>query len=1241
MMLKWMFLLGCLPWIPYAALELQPIIQHYFEPSVVRACDDFRFHCEILRPYNEVWWTQNGSKLENLTTFIDDHHSNITIAKLYINCAQPEHVGNYTCHVRSANTLAHNSIFFAISQPLTIHLNPSVAGTLGERVVLNCTIRGHLLPSSIHWTKEDVHVESSEVINVSQRVINASEITSSLEIFNLTEKYLGCYVCSANSSDEVTRATTCVIDKVAGLSPPSEVGISILDPHSVKVKWRGDFSIDRYEIKILENGESQNPKQIIEVTSWLKYGKHIHHQQKISSLEPNKHYVIKIMACNHHFGCSNESWSDNVTLPGYSSPPSNVLLTCHYDNISMGSYIHAVWDAPSQPQSDILKYKINIIGSANFINGHGLFTNEPNKKEMTTNKTYVKIPVSANTNYSLQVCAVTSVGCGHFNNDIEASNCLTSPTVPNKLPDFELQNVEPTGECCRLKLNMKRISQRNGPIKCYRVILYKMKNEREKVLSPEDIPLLSYDEVHKDSGYGAYVAEAFNEEKFKREIILGDDVQSQCKDRNHRALRSIISNDDDDKEDEFVHDGELMAETFYTGFVEVKVIGKDDVILTKRSSLFMPIRTGANNYNIQATALGVICGLVIVIIVLAIALCALSKRHSPNDYDGGYHLCKFCGWFGWSQTTGMAGMPVLPPPDLKPLKPENLPTTFHDRHKDSDLLFQREFEALPEAFRDRTTNASDMVENFFKNRYPDIKAYDQTRVKLSVMDGIAGSDYINANYVMGYKERKKFICAQGPLEKTVNDFWRMIWEQKVTIIVMVTCLEENGKKKCTKYWPDDVESQFGNLTVTLVNSKSCSDSVVRNLTVCAKKEEGLSETREVIQYHYLTWKDWLAPEHPGGILKFIKCINEGYTSDNGPILIHCSAGVGRTGTLVVIDSLLQQMKEEGQVEIFNFIVSVRRQRNFLVQSLKQYIFVYRALMEFAQFGDTEMKVSSLATQYSQLCTQIRSGKSALKAEFEKLNQIVEDVKTCDIATMDVNANKNRFPTVVPYDRNRVILTPVPSREHSSYINASYIQGYDRACSFIITQDPMEGSTNEFWRMIHEQNSSLVIMLSHHSALKYWPEDKVEYDHITVGVESTEELGRFTKREFTVTNTNRSKSHNVLHYHFNEWTAEVPSDTAGIIELIKKLNFKPATVDENESPVIVHCSEAGHHSGVFIACCILAMQIEHEQQIDVFQLARNMRSHRSGLFQNFESYKFCYQFALDYSGTLDSTTTDVV
>ncbi|XP_055611182.1 tyrosine-protein phosphatase 69D-like [Uranotaenia lowii] len=184
----------------------------------------------------------------------------------------------------------------------------------------------------------------------------------------------------------------------------------------------------------------------------------------------------------------------------------------------------------------------------------------------------------------------------------------------------------------------------------------------------------------------------------------------------------------------------------------------------------------------------------------------------------------------------------------------------------------------------------------------------------------------------------------------------------------------------------------------------------------------------------------MATEDPQGITKFTKRINSEYSLQRGPILVHCSAGAGRTGIFVALDTLSQQLNEEGQVSIFNTICDMRYQRNFLVQSLKQYIFLYRALTELAYFGDTEIDKISLAATVESLKqpSSDNSDITKLEAQFQRLKSFQDDSRrTIAMGGSEKNKAKNRSDACVPYDKNRVILAPKPGHDNCTYMRSSH------------------------------------------------------------------------------------------------------------------------------------------------------------------------------------------------------------
>ncbi|XP_049536217.1 tyrosine-protein phosphatase 69D isoform X2 [Anopheles darlingi] len=693
---------------------------------------------------------------------------------------------------------------------------------------------------------------------------------------------------------------------------------------------------------------------------------------------------------------------------------------------------------------------------------------------------------------------------------------------------------------------------------------------------------------------------------------------------------------------ETIQDGLIDDYSNYTGFVEVVVqtTSSESKYVSVYSEYFKEQSGGPHAHfgyapdnvsEILHIIIQVLCALIAVVLCVLLVLCFLHRHFTNNIAQEGEAI-------SLGDSLSSAKPPVLPP-----ISKDDLPKAYNEKHKDSDYGFQHEFELLPDKFIDRTTKNSDMKENMPKNRYPDIKAYDQTRVKLMQLNGLSCSDYINANFVIGYKERKKFICAQGPMDATINDFWRMIWEQHLELIVMLTNLEEYNKTKCAKYWPECTNDsiQYGDLLITFQSITYHPDYIIRTLKVTKRSASSGEETsREISQYHYLAWKDFMAPEHPQGITKFINRINSEYSLQRGPILVHCSAGVGRTGTFVALDTLMQQLHEEGQVFIFNTVCDMRYQRNFLVQSLKQYIFLYRALAELAYFGDTEIDHKSLASTVETLKQPSSENVeiSRLEHQFQRLKAFQEDTrKTTTIGSCEENKKKNRSEACIPYDKNRVILAPIPGRDNCTYINASFIDGYDDENYFIVTQDPMEDTIFDFWRMILEQRVKTIVMFSEigdgpNKCPRYWADEEMKYEHLLVTYIQSESGPYYTKREFTVTNCKTNDMIAVTQFQYNGWPTvegEVPEVTRGMIEIVNQAQ-KHCSQQQDIFTIAVHCSLGTDKSSLFVAMCILVMQLKTEKRVDICTVVRKLRAQRSLMIQTFAQYEFLHRAIVNFA-----------
>ncbi|GFT68728.1 tyrosine-protein phosphatase non-receptor type 12 [Nephila pilipes] len=230
-----------------------------------------------------------------------------------------------------------------------------------------------------------------------------------------------------------------------------------------------------------------------------------------------------------------------------------------------------------------------------------------------------------------------------------------------------------------------------------------------------------------------------------------------------------------------------------------------------------------------------------------------------------------------------------------------------------------------------------------KNRYKDIVPYDKSRVILPKCDGVPGSDYINASYIKGASGAFAYIAAQGPLPNTVIDFWRMIWVCDVQVIVMACNEKEAGKSKCEVYWPSkEGISHYGNISVELIEtSQVCSDFLIRTLLVKCD-----SEMRDIYQFHYTSWPDHGVPDTVQPMLELVRLMRDCQASETVPIVVHCSAGCGRTGTICAVDfvwACLRLGKLSEDFSLFQIALELRRQRIAMIQTKEQYILAHKAV----------------------------------------------------------------------------------------------------------------------------------------------------------------------------------------------------------------------------------------------------------------------------------------------------------
>ncbi|XP_065320634.1 receptor-type tyrosine-protein phosphatase F-like isoform X2 [Gordionus sp. m RMFG-2023] len=479
-----------------------------------------------------------------------------------------------------------------------------------------------------------------------------------------------------------------------------------------------------------------------------------------------------------------------------------------------------------------------------------------------------------------------------------------------------------------------------------------------------------------------------------------------------------------------------------------------------------------------------------------------------------------------------------------PIRLSQLAKYFSELKADDNALLNMEYQAIDpgQLF---TWEHSNLPINKLKNRYANVVAYDHTRVVLRANRDsfrqqrefyVSGksNDYINANYIDGYDKPTAYIATQGPLPETVTDFWRMVWQQNSCTIVMLTKLEERTRIKCDKYWPDkgildiygngkdkDINETLENYRLLMGKGSPEEEELLQNCVVdCVElatytirtfclQNLVTKEKREIKQFQYTAWPDHGVPSDPTPFLNFVKRVRVSNLAQTSPVIVHCSAGVGRTGTYITVDSMLDKLlsssssrEDHPTIDIYGHVNLMRCQRNFMVQTADQYAFIYACVLEAYESGNTDFLAIDLHSHIQRLnhgsSTSENNGTLSMtgfEREFKKLSNQRPTTGKFVSANYPINKHKNRLVNILPYEHNRVCLCPVRGGQPGTdYINASFVDGYKEKNAYITTQGPLKETTDDFWRMIWEHNSSIIVMLTRlkengrEKCNLYWPVD---------------------------------------------------------------------------------------------------------------------------------------------------------
>ncbi|XP_058871548.1 receptor-type tyrosine-protein phosphatase mu-like isoform X2 [Acipenser ruthenus] len=549
--------------------------------------------------------------------------------------------------------------------------------------------------------------------------------------------------------------------------------------------------------------------------------------------------------------------------------------------------------------------------------------------------------------------------------------------------------------------------------------------------------------------------------------------------------------------------------------------------------------------------------------------------------------------------------------------------------------FKEEYESFFEG-QSAPWESAKKDENRMKNRYGNIIAYDHSRVRLLPLEGEQNSDYINANYIDGYHRPNHYISTQGPMQETVYDFWRMVWQENTASIVMVTNLVEVGRVKCCKYWPDDTEI-YRDMKVTLIETELLSEYVIRTFAV---EKRGAHEIREIRGFHFTGWPDHGVPYHATGLLGFVRRIKSKSPANAGPMVVHCSAGAGRTGCFIVIDIMLDMAEREGVVDIYNCVRELRSRRVNMVQTEEQYVFIHDAILEACLCGDTNIPASQLRSVYYEMNRlDPQTNSSQIKEEFRTLNMVTPTlrVEDCSIALLPRNHEKNRCMDVLPPDRCLPFLITIDG-ESSNYINAALMDSYKQPSAFIVTQHPLPNTVKDFWRLVLDYHCTSIVMLNDVDPAQlcpqYWPENGVHrHGPIQVEFVSADLEEDIISRIFRIYNAARPQDgyRMVQQFQFLGWPMyrDTPVSKRSFLKLIRQVEKWQEEYDGGEGRTVVHCLNGGGRSGTFCAISIVCEMLRHQRAVDVFHAVKTLRNNKPNMVDLLDQYKFCYEVALEY------------
>ncbi|XP_033845040.1 receptor-type tyrosine-protein phosphatase beta isoform X2 [Periophthalmus magnuspinnatus] len=554
--------------------------------------------------------------------------------------------------------------------------------------------------------------------------------------------------------------------------------------------------------------------------------------------------------------------------------------------------------------------------------------------------------------YSVTV-RVTSAGQTSAPTTHSTVTMIDRPPVPAPTVRVSERSSKVTSSSILFRFNCSWFSDSNGAIRYFTVIV--AESNANEILQPEQLhPMPSYRDYITNSSVRAYQTAYFPSRCSQdSETSAGQVVEVNLGAGGDRLGGNCdLYHDDDfllsDSYGDFC-DGPLKPKTSYRLSVRAFTKLFDENHREFPQPLFTdtylsaPLRTHAE--PLGGVVEGLSAGMFLIGVMVAVAALLMYRQRLRKVAVQENPVVRMSMW----KEVPASGMYMGVRSNRRvtsPVKSCHFESHLNKLQADSNYLLSEEFEDLKDVGRNQTMDLSRLPENRGKNRYNNILPYDSTRVKLSYLEDDPCSDYINASYIPGNNYRREYIATQGPLPGTKDDFWRMVWEHGVYNIVMVTQCVEKGRVKCDQYWPADREPlYYGDLVIQMLSESVLPEWTIREFKISS--ESSCSYPRLVRHFHYTVWPDHGVPESTQSLIQFVRTVRDyvDRSPSTGATVVHCSAGVGRTGTFIALDRVLQQLDSKGTIDLYGCVFDLRLHRQHMVQTECQYSFLHQCVRD--------------------------------------------------------------------------------------------------------------------------------------------------------------------------------------------------------------------------------------------------------------------------------------------------------